>query len=188
MPVYTPEKPDFNSSCPDFTLPGVNGGVFSLVQFLNKKPFLIMFICNHCPYVNAIEDRLIQLALDLKKQDMNVIAICSNDQETYPDDSLPQLQKRMLDKKYPFFYLHDESQDVAKKFGAICTPDFFVYNQEAKLSYRGRLDDSWKDETLVTSRELFTAMQELAANQPISKPQTPSAGCSIKWIKSRTNA
>ena len=183
MPVYTPEKPDFNASCPVFTLPGINGGTFSLADFRNGKPFLVMFICNHCPYVKAIEDRLIALAVDLKKENMNVIAICSNDEESYPEDSLINLQKRMLEKNYPFFYLHDKTQVVAKIFGAICTPDFFVYDQQAKLSYRGRLDDSWKDPNLVTSRELYTAMIELNAKKPISKLQTPSAGCSIKWIK-----
>ena len=184
MPVYTPENPDFTSFCPDFSLPAVDSGkMFSRADFQNGNPFLVMFICNHCPYVKAIEDRLIVLGYDLKKENMNVIAICSNDENSYPDDSLINLKKRMLEKNYPFFYLYDQTQSVAKTFGAICTPDFFVYNQLGKLSYRGRLDDSWKDPNLVTSRELYNAVLELAAKKPISKPQTVSAGCSIKWAK-----
>lgn len=184
MPVYTPEVPDFNSTCPDFNLPSIDTSkIFSQKNFQNGNPFLVMFICSHCPYVKAIEDRLIKLATDLKKENMNVIAICSNDEDSYPEDSLINLRKRMLEKNYPFFYLHDKTQAVAKAFGAICTPDFFVYNHEAKLSYRGRLDNSWKDPSLVTARELYNAMLELAARKPISLPQTPSAGCSIKWVK-----
>ena len=142
-----------------------------------------MFICNHCPYVIAIEDRLIQLGHDLKKQDIHLIAICSNDETTYSDDSFINLQKRAADKKFSFVYLHDKSQEVAKNFGAVCTPDFFVFDQSAKLAYRGRLDDSWKDSLKVKSRELYDAVLEIAAGKPISMPQTSSMGCSIKWLK-----
>ena len=183
MAVQTPENPDFNSMCPDFKLLSVTGGTFSLSNFRNNKPFVVMFICNHCPYVIAIEDRLIQLGHDLKKLDIHLIAICSNDEAMYSDDSFINLQKRAVDKKYSFIYLHDKSQEVAKNFGAVCTPDFFVYDKSAKLSYRGRLDDSWKDSSLVKTRELFNAVLELAADKTISKPQTSSMGCSIKWIK-----
>ncbi|MBC7465889.1 MAG: thioredoxin family protein [Bdellovibrio sp.] len=183
MPVYTPEKPQFGLACPDFTLPATDGKTYSLKDFTNGKPFVVMFICNHCPYVKAIEGRLIQLGHDLKKHDINVIAICSNDAVTYSDDSFENLRTRAEEKKYPFVYLHDESQTVAKTFGAICTPDYFVYDGHARLTYRGRLDDSWKDPTLVTMREMYDAVLEIAAGQAISKPQTPSMGCSIKWIK-----
>lgn len=183
MAVHTPEKPDFNSQCPDFILPAVTGGTFSLADFRNEKPFVVMFICNHCPYVIAIEDRLIQLGNDLKKQSIHLIAICSNDENTYADDSFINLQKRATDKKYSFVYLHDKSQEVAKNFGAVCTPDFFVFDKTAKLAYRGQLDDSWKDSSQVKTRELFEAVLELAAGKTISRPQTSSMGCSIKWIK-----
>lgn len=183
MPVYTPEKPEFGMGCPDFTLPATNGKTYSLKDFKNGKPFIVMFICNHCPYVKAIEDRLIRLGHDLKKHDVNVIAICANDPISYPEDSFENLKKRAEEKNYPFVYLHDESQSVAKTFGAICTPDYFVYDGNAKLTYRGRLDDSWKDANLVTTREMYDAVLEIAAGKPISKPQTPSMGCSIKWIK-----
>lgn len=183
MPVYTPEKPEFGMSCPDFTLPATNGKTYSLKNFLNNKPLVIMFICNHCPYVKAIEDRLIQLGADLNELDINVVAICSNDSISYPEDSFENLQMRAKQKNYSFIYLHDESQDVAKKFGAICTPDYFVYDGQAKLAYRGRLDDSWKEPSLVKTRELYEAVLEIAAGKPVSKPQTPSMGCSIKWMK-----
>ena len=183
MPVYTPEKPEFGMACPDFTLPATDGKTYSLKDFKNNKPFIVMFICNHCPYVKAIEDRLIQLGHDLKNHGINVIAICANDPVTYPEDSFINLKKRAEEKNYPFVYLHDESQLVAKTFGAICTPDYFVYDGEAKLSYRGRLDDSWKDANLVTTREMYDAVLEIAAGKTISKTQTPSMGCSIKWIK-----
>ncbi len=183
MAVQTPQNPDFTFRCPDFTLPAVTGGNFTLTDFTNDKPFVVMFICNHCPYVIAIEDRLIQLGHDLKKQSIHLIAICSNDENTYSDDSFINLKKRATDKKYSFVYLHDKSQEVAKNFGAVCTPDFFVFDKSAKLSYRGRLDDSWKDPTQVKTRELYDAVLELAAGNTISNPQTSSMGCSVKWIK-----
>jgi peroxiredoxin len=183
MPVYTPEKPEFGMPCPEFTLPATNGKTYSLNDFKNNNPLLIIFICNHCPYVKAIEDRLIQLGHDLKKRQINVVAICSNDSVSYPEDSFENLKKRAEEKNYPFVYLHDESQSVAKTFGAICTPDYFVYDGDNKLAYRGRLDDSWKEPSQVKHREMFEAILEIAAHKPISRPQTPSMGCSIKWVK-----
>lgn len=183
MPVYTPEKPELGMLCPDFTLPATDGKTYSLNNFRNNKPFIVMFICNHCPYVKAIEDRLIQLGHDLDKHQINVIAICANDAVSYPEDSFENLKKRAEEKNYPFVYLHDESQAVAKKFGAICTPDYFVYDGNAKLAYRGRLDDSWKEPSLVTQREMYEAVLEIAAGKPVSRVQTPSMGCSIKWVK-----
>ena len=184
MAVQTPAITDSEIQCPDFTLPSVTDKkLYSLSDFKNDRPFLVMFICNHCPYVKAIEDRLIELALDLKKISVHVIAICSNDAAAYPEDSFENLQKRALEKNYPFFYLHDKNQAIAKKFGAVCTPDFFVYSAAAKLSYRGRLDDSWKDPAQVTSRDLYLAILELLDKKPISRPQISSMGCSIKWIQ-----
>ncbi len=142
-----------------------------------------MFICNHCPYVKAIEDRLIQLGHDLKARKINLIGICSNDEKNYPEDSFENLKKRSIEKKYSFIYLHDKTQEVAKNFGAVCTPDYFVYDKNLKLAYRGRLDDSWKDATAVTKRELYDAVICLDENKPIDFLETPSMGCSIKWIK-----
>lgn len=183
MPVYTPEKIQFGTDCPEFKLLGVDGRTYSKKDFQNEKPLVIVFMCNHCPYVQAIEDRLVALATDLKKIDVNMVGICSNDAETYPDDSFESLQKRSKEKKYSFTYLYDESQAVARAFGAICTPDYFVYDKNTKLAYRGRLDDSWKEPALVQKRELFDAVVELTQGKQITHPQTPSMGCSIKWKK-----
>lgn len=180
--MHTPEV-ELGKACPDFQLPSVDGKKYSLTDFSNGEPLVIMFICNHCPYVKAIEDRLIQLGTDLKKENINVVAICSNDPQTYQEDSFENLAKRAKEKKYSFFYLHDLSQDVAHKFGAICTPDFFVYDKNLRLAYRGRLDDSWKDEALVTKRELYEAVLLLKKNQSAPREQLSSMGCSIKWYK-----
>ncbi len=178
--TYTPEKPEFGQPCPDFTLPGMDDKTYSLKDFANGNPLVVMFICNHCPYVKAIEDRLIQLGKDLKAQNINVVAICSNTDTKYTEDSFENLRKRFIEKEYSFFYLHDESQEVAKKFGAVCTPDYFMFDGQLKLQYRGRLDDNWKEESQVTKRELYQAALDLKNHRPL-QPQTPSMGCSIKW-------
>ena len=178
--TYTPEN-ELDSQCPDFKLPGVDSKTYQLQNFCNNKPLLIMFICNHCPYVKAIEDRLIELGSDLKKHGIPVIAICSNDSESHPEDNFENLQKRAREKNYSFLYLHDKDQSVAKNFGAVCTPDFFVYDQNLKLAYRGRLDDSWKDPSQVTRRELFDAVLKLDKKEALSEKQVPSMGCNIKW-------
>jgi hypothetical protein len=143
-----------------------------------------MFICNHCPYVKAIEDRLITLAREIKSFGGQVVGICSNDGVNYPEDSFANLKKRWTEKSYGFPYLHDETQSVAKSFGAVCTPDFFVFNKDRKLRYRGRLDDSWKEPQKVTRQELLLATKSIAqtGELSISFDQTPSMGCSIKWL------
>src|SRR5438128_1992895 len=134
--TFTP-FPELGNTCPDFTLPAVDGKTYSLKDFSNGKPLVVMFICNHCPYAQAIETRLIELGSDLKKDDVNVLAICSNDAADHPEDSFENLQKRAKEMNYPFVYLHDESQAVAHAFGAVCTPDYFVYDGSLKLVYRG---------------------------------------------------
>lgn len=178
--TYTP-FPDLGNPCPDFSLPAVDGKTYSLQDFANGKPLVIVFICNHCPYVKAIEDRLITLGQDLHKQNVSMIAICSNDASDHPEDSFENMQKRAKEKNYSFHYLHDESQQIAHKFGAVCTPDYFVYDGDLKLSYRGRLDDSWKDASRVQKRELYEAVQTLLKGEKVSEDQTASMGCSIKW-------
>lgn len=180
--TYTPPD-ELGTPCPDFLLPATDGKTYSLKNITNGFPFVIMFICNHCPYVKAIEDRLITLGHDLKKKNVSLIAISSNDAQTYPDDSFDELKKRAEMKHYPFPYLYDEDQAVAKKFGAVCTPDFFAYNKKSQLAYRGRLDDSWKEPEKVTRRELLQAVESLLVSDEFPKGQTPSMGCSIKWKK-----
>ncbi|MGZ3743239.1 MAG: thioredoxin family protein [Pseudobdellovibrionaceae bacterium] len=182
MALTITPSPEFGLACPDFTLPAVDGKIYSLKDFPKGHPLVVMFICNHCPYVKAIEDRLIQLGKDLKAMNVKVLAICSNDEETYPEDDFAHLKKRWEEKSYPFPYLHDKTQEVAKAFGALCTPDFFVYDRDHKLAYRGRLDNSWQDASKVTRRELLDAVKLLVKGQPAPQQQTPSMGCSIKWL------
>lgn len=180
--MHTPSS-DQKLFVPDFTLPGLDGHTYQLKDFKNGHSLVVMFICNHCPYVKAIEDRLIQLGKDLKNMQVHLVAICSNDEVSYPADSFENLKNNWNEKKMGFTYLHDKTQTVAKTFGAVCTPDFFVYNPEGQLSYRGRLDDSWKESEKVTQRELLNAVIELE-NGRTPQFETPSMGCSIKWIQS----
>lgn len=181
--TYTPTA-QIGSACPDFALPNVvDGRTYGRRDFAGAKAFLVMFICNHCPYVKAIEDRLISLGRQLQGRPVKIVAICSNDSsvEKYSDDSPENLKRRAVEKGYPFPYLHDESQEVAKTFGAVCTPDFFLYDAEMKLAYRGRLDDSWKDPSVVQSEELKGAIEALLAGKKPSTEQKPAMGCNIKW-------
>jgi peroxiredoxin len=178
--TYTPEG-ELGKSLPDFQLPGVDGKIYSSAEFKSATALVVMFICNHCPYVKAIEDRLLSLATRLQPQGAKFIAICANDSTEYPEDSFAGLKKRWQEKNYPFPYLHDESQEVAKRFAAVCTPDFFVYDRDHRLSYRGRFDDSWKDPSRVQKQELSEAVQKLLKGEKPPLLQVPSMGCSIKW-------
>lgn len=179
--TFTPQD-EFDKPIPQFKAQTIFGEMLESDKFKIDKPVVFAFICNHCPYVKAIEDRLITLALDLKQVEVPFIAICSNDPKDNPEDSLENLIKRAKEKNYPFTYLFDEDQSLAKLFGAVCTPDFFVFNKKYLLKYRGRLDDSWKDASKVTTRELYKACHELLFTEDISFKQTPSMGCNIKWI------
>ncbi len=186
MPTYV-EKLNLGMKALPFELMGVDDQMHALKPESMVSPFLIMFICNHCPYVKAIEDRLISLAHDFAKKGISVFGICSNDPKDYPEDSFDMMKLRAQEKKYPFLYLQDATQSVAKEYGAVCTPDFFLFNKKAELAYRGRLDDSWKDPQLVQKRELFDAGLELLQNDQVSFQQTPTMGCSIKWTRSQGN-
>jgi peroxiredoxin len=178
--MYTPPG-ELGSLCPNFQLPATDGNLYSLKDFKGAKALLIMFICNHCPYVQAIEERLVLLSKELLSLGAQIVAISANDAKKYPADSFENMKKKSIEKKYPFPYLYDESQSTAKKFGAVCTPDFFVYDANLALSYRGRLDDSWKDVSQVSRHELRHAVLELLADRSAPQSQYPSMGCSIKW-------
>lgn len=182
MAVETPPA-QLGSPCPDFDLPAVEGRRYARQDFDGGAALVVMFICNHCPYVKAVEGRLIRLAREFEPRGVRFLAICSNDAESYPDDAFDQLAARWRERGYGFPYLHDEAQEVARAFGAVCTPDLFVYDRDRKLAYRGRLDDSWKDESLVRRRELADALEALLAGETPSTDQRPSMGCSIKWRK-----
>jgi peroxiredoxin len=171
--------------CPDFRLPAVDGKTYTREDFGAAPVLVVMFICNHCPYVQAVEDRLIALARELEPRNVQFVGICANDPISYPDDSFDKLAERWRKKGYGFPYLHDEAQDVARAFGAVCTPDIFVYDRQKdgsrRLAYRGRIDDSWKDPSKVTRRDLRDALEALLEGRQPSPEQRPSLGCSIKW-------
>lgn len=182
MVLLHSEDLDIGSSCPDFNLiSAVDNTQKSLSDFTDSKALLIAFICNHCPYVRAIEDRLIKLAKAFKKEDFQLVGICSNDAKGYPSDSPDELRKRWQEKSYGFEYLVDEDQSVAKKFNAVCTPDLFLYDQDRKLYYHGRLDDNWQSEEKVTSQDMYKAIVDMLNSKEPPKEQKPSMGCSIKW-------
>ena len=174
-------RPTLGSACPDFRLLAVDGKTYTREDFGAAPVLVVMFICNHCPYVQAVEDRLIALGRAYAGKGVQLVAICSNDAASYPDDAFDKLAERWRNKAYGFPYLHDESQSVARAFGAVCTPDIFVYDGKRKLAYRGRIDDSWKDPAKVTRRELEEAVNALLAGRPPVAEQRPSLGCSIKW-------
>jgi thiol-disulfide isomerase/thioredoxin len=165
---------------PQFRLPTVAGDALVDAGTL-AGPLVVMFLCNHCPYVKAVEDRVIALAREFEGQGVHFIGICANDAATYPDDAPAALAARARARGYGFPYLHDETQAVARAFGAVCTPEFFVYDRARLLAYRGRLDDSWKDPSKVTRRELAAAIGDVIAGRAVAGTQRPALGCSIKW-------
>ena len=182
--VLTPSKMlALGTKAPDFKLPDVvSGKMLSLSDFKNKKALLVMFICNHCPYVQHIKEELSRLGKDYFQKDIAITAISSNDAVGYPDDSPENLKKMSQTLEFTFPYLYDESQDVAKRYAAACTPDFFLFNEKRELVYRGQLDDSRPGNGKpVTGRDLRAAMDAAIANRPISAEQKPSIGCNIKW-------
>lgn len=175
---------DFGWQAPDFSLPGTDGRTYSFADVAGEKGTLIVFICNHCPYVKAVADRITRDARDLKPLGIGVAAICSNDAEAYPEDSFENMGAFARANAFPFPYLHDESQEVARAYGAICTPDFFGFDAERGLQYRGRLDASGaRPGSPDLRRELFEAMKGVAETGRGPAEQTPSMGCSIKWKK-----
>jgi thiol-disulfide isomerase/thioredoxin len=178
--TYTPAG-ELDSNCPDFSLKSVDGKSYSRKDFANAKATVILFICNHCPYVKAIEDRMIALAHEYSRKGVVFVGVCSNDAADHPDDRPEELFKRWKAKHYDFPYLVDIDQTMARDFGAVCTPDIYVYDSKHKLSYRGRLDDSWRDPAHVQRQELREALDRILQNLPVTGTQNPSMGCSIKW-------
>lgn len=175
---------EFGLAAPDFSLQGVDGRNWTLAECAGKKGLLVMFICNHCPYVRSIRDRIVRDTTELAGLGVNSVAIMSNDPTEYPEDSFDNMQKVSREFGFGFPYLLDETQQVARSFGAVCTPDFFGYNADLELQYRGRMDESGKDPAAVdVRRDLFEAMQQVAVTGAGPKDQAPSIGCSIKWCE-----
>ena len=173
---------DFGWKAPDFDLPGVDGKRYRLADVKGPNGLLIMFICNHCPYVKAVRSRIVRDAKELLQQGIHCVAISANDAMTFPEDSFEDMQRIAVEWDLPFPYLYDESQAVAKTYGAVCTPDFFGFNAQLELQYRGRLDESRKETAPETvRRDLFEAMLQVAKTGRGPADQIPSMGCSIKW-------
>lgn len=165
----------------DFKLPDTAGNMHSTADYASRKVLIVMFICNHCPYVQAIRDRLIALQASYNPEVVQLIGINANDAAEYPDDSPEEMKMAIKKFGINFPYLIDESQEVAKNYQAQCTPDIYVFDQNRKLAYHGRLDDSWKDANNVTKQELKEAIDSLLLGQQPPAQQNASMGCSIKW-------
>ena len=167
------------SVAPYFNLPDTSGKNLSIEDF-DSELLVIVFTCNHCPYAKAVEDRLIKLGKEYKN-DVDFVLISSNDSENYPEDSPKKMAERHAEKGYPFPYLFDETQEVAKAYSAVCTPDIFLYNGDRKLEYRGRIDDNWQNPEQVEREELKMAIEAVLNGKAIDFEQKPSMGCNIKW-------
>jgi peroxiredoxin len=184
MVALSPPVCDFGWPAPDFSLPGVDGRTHTLASVSGEKGLLVMFICNHCPYVQAILPRLVEDCRRLRESGIGSAAIMSNDAAAYPEDAFPEMRALAARMDFPFPYLHDESQDVARAYGAVCTPDFFGFNARRELQYRGRYDASGMRAAALApgaQSDLLRAMTEIAAHGQGPKEQIASIGCSLKW-------
>ncbi len=178
-----PETLPIGSSAPNFAgLTGTDGQVYGLGSFRDSSVLVISFTCNHCPYAKAYEDRFIALAREFLPKGVAFVAVNPNDEISYPDDSLENMKIRAAQKAFPFPYLRDQSQEVARAYGAVCTPHLFVFDKGRQLAYEGRIDDSWKDPAAAKSHDLRNAIEDLLAGRPVRVPNTNPMGCSIKWM------
>ena len=178
--------PELGNMAPDFSLPNTNpdfgGNTVSLSDFDQNKGLLVMFICNHCPFVKRIREGLSQLGKDYENQDLGIVAICANDQTTHPGDSPENMAREATEHDYRFPYLHDENQTIAKAYRAACTPDFFLYDRNRRLVYRGQFDQARpSNDEPVTGEDLRRAIELVLADKPVPEAQRPSIGCNIKW-------
>ena len=182
MPIQTPIC-DFGNKAHDFKLKSINNKIISLNDVKGKNGTLIMFICNHCPYVKAITKDIVEDCNEFKKIGINSVAICANDSVNYPEDSFEKMIEFAEKNKFNFHYLIDETQEIAKKYKAVCTPDFFGYNKNLELQYRGRIREL-KNLKPVRAGEsdLYKAMKQVSETDKGPENQIPSAGCSIKWL------
>lgn len=176
---------------PDFALPDTQGAIVRRDDFADRKALLVMFVCNHCPYVKHMADALGKLGRDYAKRDIGIVAIMSNDVANYPEDSPEKMKTFRQQHGWPFAYLYDESQDVARAYTAACTPDFFLFDADRRLVYRGQFDDSRptrirsgvydSSQSPPTGADLRAAMEAVLNDKPVNPQQKPSMGCNIKW-------
>jgi peroxiredoxin len=183
MASIHPPVCDFGWQAPDFKLPNIDGKLISRDDRMGENGLLVMFICNHCPYVKSILPRLLADVTELKTLGINTVAIMSNDPTDYPEDSPENMRIIAETMQYPFPYLLDATQMVAKAYGAVCTPDFFGFNHQFELQYRGRFDESRKETAPNSTRDLFFGMKQIAETGKGPTVQLSSIGCSIKWIE-----
>jgi peroxiredoxin len=170
------------TKAPDFSLPNIDGRTVSLSDFAGAPALLVVFMCNHCPYVKHVADGLARLAREYQERGVAVVGISSNDVQSHPADSPEQMIHEAESRGYTFPYLYDESQAAAKAYRAACTPDFFVFDRDQKLVYRGQMDSSRPDSGIpVTGKDLRAALDAVLAGKPVPADQKPSLGCNIKW-------
>lgn len=172
---------DFGRPAPDFDLPGTDGRNHTLADVRGPKGTLVMFLCNHCPYVKAAAEKIVRDAAELREHGIGAVAIMPNDTDAYPDDDFPRMKEFAARHGFPFPYLIDRTQEVARAYDAVCTPDFFGFDATGGLQYRGRLDDARAEAREGSRRDLFEAMVAVAGGRGGPEEQHPSMGCSIKW-------
>ena len=166
---------------PPFALPATSGTIVTSASFDDAEIVVVVFTCNHCPYAIASEDRLIALQRDFASRGVRFVLISPNDAHRYPEDSFENMRLRAEEKEFPFPYLYDETQEIARAYDAACTPDIFVFDRERKLRYNGRIDDNWQEPDRVTREDLRTVLEALLAGREFGFDPVPSMGCSIKW-------
>ena len=174
-------KLSLGEEAPYFSLPGTDGKIYSLSDVSNSAGFVALFTCNHCPYVKAYEERFINLAREFQRKGIKFIAICSNDSDGYPEDSLEKMKERALELDLPYPYLRDKTQQVAKAYDAACTPEVYLFDKDKKLAYHGTIDDNYKDPEEVTKQYLREALEAVATGKTPETQLTQAIGCSIKW-------
>lgn len=181
MAVESSNTIPLGTSIIPFNLPGIDGKDYSIENFKEADVLVIVFTCNHCPYARAAWPLLIDLYKNFKDKKVAFVAINPNDEVAYPEDSFEVMKQKTKEWGIPFLYLRDESQEIAKKYDARCTPDIYVFDKDRKLAYRGRLNDNWQEPEKVKSWDLKDAIEALLSGDEVKQPQFPSMGCSIKW-------
>ncbi|MFQ5598718.1 MAG: thioredoxin family protein [Nitrospiria bacterium] len=179
----TSKRLPIGEKAPDFSLPGVDGSIYSLDRFRDKEVLAVMFTCNHCPYVQAYETRLIAIQADYGQRGLALVAINANETKNYPEDDFPKMKIRSETVGYNFPYLCDETQQTADAYGAHYTPEIFLLDRERRLRYTGRIDDNWKAPHKVRSHDLRNAIDALLSGEGIQHPETQAIGCTIKWAQ-----